>query len=284
MTGRVLRRLAIDPAPANWLSVLKPSHDILTAGLADNDLDVRGTSLTEIGKLWSWTPGRSITATEEIAVAEWKGGDKNGAGGLLIPSVRRLGDPQPKVRCAAVACFGLLPIDRAAAPAVAYLDDPVALVRNQVLISFATRRGLLTEDAVLKHMYDSDPSVVATAEVVLQTRGLNREQISLGRMIFHPKPEIRASVIPLLKERADIDPEVWLIQLSRDSDETLRVAAVEALAPHLSPEVGQRLAEMAATDRSDAVRRAAAKYLPAAQKTASLPPLPGSANLNPKAN
>jgi HEAT repeats len=284
VTGRVMRRLAIEPAPASWSRVLVPAHDLLTAGLADADVDVRVTSLVEIGKLWSWSPGRAITSKEEIELAEWKGGTQ-GEGGLLNPSVRRLGDREAKVRIAAVACFGLLPIDRAAAPAVAYLDDPASPeVRRQVLISFAARRNLLSEDAVLKHMYDSDPGVVGTAELVLQTRGLSREQISLGSMIFHPKPEIRASVIPLLKERADVDPVVWLLQLSRDSDETIRIGAVEALAPRLSPEVGERLAEMASTDKSAEVRRVAAKYLPAAQKTAALPPLPGSSRLNPKAN
>jgi hypothetical protein len=103
-------------------------------------------------------------------------------------------------------------------------------------------------------------------------------------MIFHPKAEIRASVIPLLKERIDIDPIVWLLQLSRDSDESVRLGAIEALSTRPSPEVDQRLAEMAATDKSAAVRRAAGKLVPESHKTAALPPLPGSSALYPKAN
>jgi HEAT repeat protein len=92
-------------------------------------------------------------------------------------------------------------------------------------------------------------------------------------------------VIPLLKDRADVDPITWLIQLSRDPVEMVRMRSIEALAVHKSPNVQRRLAEMARTDGSEAVRQAAAKVVPAdGETTAALPPLPGSRSLNPKAN
>lgn len=278
VVGRVLQRVAVNPAPESWTKILPLSHDLMTAGLADGDLDVRVTALVEIGKLWSWNPGRTLSPGDEDVIADWKNG-------FLEPTVRRLGDREPNARAAAVASMGYLLIDNAAAPALAYLDDPTSPeVRRQVLISFAARPTLLTEDAVLKHVYDTGPGIRETAELVLRTRGFNQEQISLGSMIFHPKPEIRASVIPLLKKRTDIDPVVWLLQLSRDAEESVRLDTIEALAQRLTPEVGQRLAEMAATDKSLAVRQAAVKFLAESQKTASLPPLPGSPRLNPKAN
>lgn len=278
VAGRVLQRFGVEPAPASWVEARKPAADLLQIGLNDADLDVRVSALVEIGRLWSWLPGRPMTPTEEAQLGEWKEG-------FHKPVVRLLGDRAPKARAAAVACLGYLPVNTAAAPALAYLDDPASPdVRKQVLVSFARRPSLLTEDVILKHMFDADPTVVATAELVLKTRGLTQEQISLGSMIFHPKAAIRASVIPLLKERTDVDPVVWLLQLSRDADEQVRIGAVEALASRLSPEAGQRLAEMATTDKSPAVRRAASKYLPESEKTAALPPLPGSPALNPKAN
>jgi hypothetical protein len=65
----------------------------------------------------------------------------------------------------------------------------------------------------------------------------------------------------------------------------VRISVVEALAAHKTPAVRRRLAEMARSDQSDAVRKAAGKVAPSAQETtASLPPLPGSPSLNPKAN
>jgi HEAT repeat protein len=104
-------------------------------------------------------------------------------------------------------------------------------------------------------------------------------------MMYHPKPELRASVIALIRERTDIDPIVWLLELSRDSDASVRARAVDALAGRLSPEVRRRLAEMAKSDQSPEVRQAASKIVPPnSEKTVALPPLPGSPSLNPKAN
>jgi len=267
VVGRVFRRFAAEGAPSGWAPALPLAHDLLTSGLADDQVDVKVSALAEVGKLWGWLPGRSLGATEEESLAAWKDG-------LTVPVVRRLGDTQPRVRAAAVACLGNLPIDGAAAPAIAYLEDPVSPeVRKQVLVSFARRNGLLTEDAVLRHVYDPGAGVPEAAELVLKLRGLTREQISLGSMIFHPRAEIRASVIPLLRERTDIDPVVWLMELSRDGEESVRLSAAEALSRRMSPEVGRRLAEMARTDQSPAVR-----------KLASLPPLPNAPGLRPNAN
>ena len=129
------------------------------------------------------------------------------------------------------------------------------------------------------------PIIREMASLILKTRGLTQEQISLGGLIYSPKPEQRVSVIPLLKNRTDIDPVIWLIQLSRDPVEMVRISAIEALAKHKSPTVQRRLAEMARTDGSEAVRQAAGKVVPSAHETtAALPPLPGSSSLNPRAN
>jgi hypothetical protein len=120
---------------------------------------------------------------------------------------------------------------------------------------------------------------------VLKTRGLSQEQISLGGLIFSPKPSQRVSVIPLVKNRTDLDPVLWLIQLSHDPVESVRISSIEALANYKTPAVQRRLTEMARTDRSEAVRKEASKFVPTVEEsTASLPPLPGSSSLNPKAN
>ena len=111
--------------------------------------------------------------------------------------------------------------------------------------------------------------------------------ISLGGLLVSPKPQQRASVITLIKNRTDIDPIVWLLQLSHDGDESVRIQAVEALAAQKMPTVSvkRRLAEMARSDSSRQVRETASKFIPSIEETtASLPPLPGSPSLNPKAN
>ena len=275
--GRLVERFGADPAPACWANALKPSHAILIRGLADPEAGVRSSALGEVGRLWSWAPGLTPTPAEEEALEVWKAS-------LLTPTVRRLTDRDPAARGAAVACLAKLPINDAAAPAVTCLADPDATVRQQVLIHFANRASLLNEEAILPRLYDPSKLVVLLAERVLKARGLTDEQIGLGRLVYHPDAETRASAIPKLLPRTDIDPVVWLLLLSHDREESVRARAVEALAGREAPEVGRRLREMAQTDESAKIRAAAAKVAPASEATAALPPLPGSASLNPRAN
>jgi HEAT repeat protein len=276
---QIFDRFAIEPAPAQWSEALPLLHDLLTASLADADSNVRAAALDAVAKLWVWLPGRSLTPAEELSLVKWK---EN----IYRPVVRCLGNRDPRTLIAAVACLGALPIDNAAAPAMAYLDNSDRDVRKQTLISFARRNLLLTDDLLLTRLHDGDPMIRDTAMIILKARGLSQEQISLGGLIFSPKPEQRISVIPLLKDHTELDPAIWLIQLSRDSEEIVRISAVEAMAPLSSPAVKRRLAEMAKSDISEAVRKAAGKVVPPGreQRTASLPALPGSAGLNPRAN
>ena len=62
-----------------------------------------------------------------------------------------------------------------------------------------------------------DSTIRDTATTVLKARGLNQELISLGGLLVSPKPAQRCSVISLIKNRTDIDPVVWLLQLSHDT-------------------------------------------------------------------
>jgi hypothetical protein len=275
---RIFEGFAVEPAPGEWAEVLAPLHDLLSAGLNDSEPNLRAAALDEMARLWVWLPGRSLTPAEETALVRWKED-------LYHPVIRCLGMGDARTLTAAIACLGALPIDNAASPAIAYLDNPVAEVRKQTLVSFARRPLLLTDDLLLTRLHDAEPMIREAATSVLKARGLNQEQISLGALIFSPKPQQRMSVIPLLKDRSDVDPAIWLIQLSRDPEEMVRLSAVEAMGPLKSNAAQRRLAEMARSDLSEAVRKAAGKLVaPARESTAALPALPGSAGLNPRAN
>ncbi len=275
---RVFDRFAVEPAPGQWAEALAPLHDLLSAAMSDSDPHLRAAALGEMAKLWVWLPGRSVTPVEESELVKWK--EK-----LYQPVIRCLGHRDARTLVAAIACLGALPVDTAAAPAIAYLDNPIPEVRKQTLVSFARRSLLLTDDLLLTRLHDVEPMIRDAAASVLKARGLSQEQISLGALIFSPRPQQRMSVIPLLKDRSDVDPAIWLIQLSRDPEEMVRISAVEAMGPLESAAVRRRLAEMARSDLSEAVREAAGKLVaPARESTAALPPLPGSAGLTPKAN
>jgi HEAT repeat protein len=225
-------------------------------------------------------PGRSLTPAEEDALAAWKEG-------LHRPIVRCLASNDRDTKIAAINTLGYLPVDVAAAPAVAYLEDESADVRRQVLISFAGRPNILTVDMLLKRLHDADEGIRDASKSTLKVRGLSDELISLGGLLTSPKADQRASVIALVKDRTDIDPIVWLLQLSRDDDESVRLHAVEALAAHKPQTVTikRRIIEMARSDASSRVSEAAGKLLTSPEETtAALPPLPGSSLLNPKAN
>ncbi len=278
----ILDGFAIEPAHTRWAESLPPMHDLLTASLGDSDPNLRAAGLDAIARLWVWLPSRPLTEAEETALVKWKEG-------LYQPVIRCLGYNDARTLVAAVACLGALPIDSAAAPALAYLEKDIPEVRKQILVSFAKRNLLLTDDVLLSRLHDPDALIRAAAHAILKgDRKLSNEQITLGSLIFSPDPQQRMAVIPMLKDRSDVDPAIWLIQLSRDPEEVVRLSAIEAMSPLKSNSVKRRLTEMARTDASEAVRKAAGKLVaqtrPTTEDTASLPPLPGSPALNPRAN
>lgn len=280
VTSEILHKFDASPAPANWMGVLPPSAEVFSAALADETWQVRVAALSEIKGFWNWGPRRDFMPKELTALTVWK----NAFPELVL---RRLNDPETEARAAAVACLGTLPLNDKAEPALRHLDDPKPGVRLQVLISFADRPALLSEEAILPLLYDSDSYIPPIAERILKTRGLSAEQVGLGKLVVHPRPDMRISAIPFLKDRADIDPIVWLLYLSRDLEESVRLKALAALSGRDAPEARSRIVEMASNDASPRVRASAEKLLPDGDSTASvLPPLPAtsSARLKLKAN
>lgn len=280
VAASMVDRFGVDTVSAGFMEALKPMHDIFAAALADVEPEVRFVALGETSKFWRWIPGRTLSELDERRVSEWKEG--------IHPSVVRcLASNDVRTRAAAIYSLGLLPIEAAAAPALAYVGDKSVEVRRQVILSFAARRGLLTEDMLIERIHDEDQAIREAAFAALKLRGLNQEQISLGVLMTSPRADQRASVIALVKDRTDVDPVVWLMRLSHDKDDSVRIRAVEALGAQKTDDasVRRRIVEMAQSDASDDVRQAASKQMPSAEETtASLPPLPGSSLLNPKAN
>lgn len=277
--GRIVDRFRIEPTPPSWKEALIPARDVLVAAMADGDAEVRAAGLLEVGKLWSWLPGLTMTPLEERQLADWKDG-------FVDHVTRHLGDTEVKSRAAAITCVAASPLPGLANQAAVNIDHSQAAIRYATLMAFAQKPAALSNDDVTRRLHDEEPSIAELAAFILKSRGLSQEQVGLARLITHTKADLRASVIPLVKDREDIDPEVWLLQLTHDNVEFVRVKAVEALKGRTSPDVERRLRELAAKDTSADVRKLAGQILSAlgAETTAALPPLPGSPSLNPKAN
>ena len=246
---RILNKFAAEPAPAPWIEALTPVQDILSACLADADSNVRFIAMGEASRFWVWMPGRSLIPGR--GRRPWAMERRR----CTRPSSAAWPAPTSAPASARSPAWATCRSTRSPPLPLPYLEDNDSVdVRRQTLVSFAQRPSLLTEDMLLKRLHDSDSSIRETASIVLKARGLNQELISLGGLIVSPKPQQRASVITLIKNRTDIDPVVWLLQLSHDADETVRIQAAKALAAQKSQTVSvkRRLAEMARSDASEA--------------------------------
>ena len=216
---------------------------------------------------------------EEDKLATWKDS-------LYKLAKLHVADPTTRGRAAAVRCLAALPLDDKAATAIALLKDEDWEVRVQVLASFADRPELMSIEEILPMLYDPQPELARLAVRVLQARNLTQDQISLAKLLVHPKPGVAGVSHPAANEAGRHRPgDLAGVSLPRRG--RLDPGAGRGpMAGHLTPEALRRLAEIAATDKSPAVRKAARKLVPATEEetTAALPPLPGSTSLNPKAN
>ena len=271
MAGRMLVLLGRDNVASTWSDLLDPVRETLAKGTTDKDCEVRAAAIDQVAVVWNWVPGRDIFTVERNTLAAWKGGMLQ----LVQPFLK---DTEIPARLAAMRCLSVLPIDLAAAPALELLKDKEPFVRAEVIRYFALRPGLIPDEQLLGLLYDDQQLVRGSAELALNARGLSEIQISLGKMIVSRDPTIRVSVIGKLDESVDVDAGVWLARLVEDSDASVRLKAVEAIAKRkVSGDLIRRLQVISEKDTSDAVRKSAEKVV-RAQSTASisitLPPLP----------
>ena len=197
---QVLDRFAIEEAPARWTQALPPVHDLMCSGLADPDLDVQVAALREVGRLWSWLPGCSLMHVADGrsppgsrgCTARWSAAWPilcAGAGprgkprpGTVPPTARPRSAPRPSP---ASACCPSTPRPSRRSPTWRTRHPAV---RQQVIVSFAGRRDLLTEDDLLKRLHDQEPAIRESAEIVLTTRGLTRTRSASASRSSAPSP------------------------------------------------------------------------------------------------
>ncbi|HVS35232.1 MAG TPA: hypothetical protein VMS17_06590 [Gemmataceae bacterium] len=142
-----------------------------------------------------------------------------------------LKDPAPEVRRAALAAVG--PADEKQVPAKSLL--PV--------------------------LHDSDPAVRKACEDVLRNnRRLSPLSFKIGWCLCHPDPAERLNVLDYLQRGADVEPGVWLRELSHDDSAAVRLAALRAMTQQDVVDLSDRLQQMAESDASPTVCQIARLY------------------------
>ena len=277
---RIFDRFAVEPAPARWIEALKPLHDLLSASLADADPRPRYAALREISRLWVWIPGRSLTAVRGADTGRME--RRSLRPGRSMPRQPRCPDPDRGRRLPGCVADRQRRRRRGRLSRRPGRRRP----RRQTLSSFAQRNLLLTDDMLLKRLHDEDPIVRDMANLVLKTRGLSQELISLGGLMFSPKADQRVSVIPLLKGRTDVDP----VDLADPALAETRSKPYGSARSRHWPSTRRRPCRSVwprwpvPTTRKPCARLPASSSPRSRRRRLHCPPCPARPSLNPKAN
>ena len=145
---------------------------------------------------------------------------------------------------------------------VPLLKDRAPEVRRAALLAL----GPAGEDAapanrLLPLLHDEDAEVRNSCEEVLRKdRKLSPQCIKIGWCLYHPDPAQRLNVLDYLQRGADVEPGVWLRELSHDDAPSVRLAAVRVMSQQDVLDLSDRLEQMADGDPSPTVCQMARLY------------------------
>jgi hypothetical protein len=146
--------------------------------------------------------------------------------------------------------------------AVPLLRDPSANVRRQAICAVGLKPDLISSEDLLAWLHDPDKEVRRWCEKALRSpqRNLSELQVELGRLITDNSAQERLKAFRYLRRDDHVEPGVWILRLSYDKEDAVRIAAARAAAEHRVAHLSDRLHEMAQGDRSPTVRQEAAYY------------------------
>ncbi len=142
------------------------------------------------------------------------------------------------------------------------LKDPVAEVRRAALLAVGPAdEKVVSAKSLLPVLHDDDPEVRRACEDVLRIdRHLSPQSYEIGWCLYHPDPAQRLNVLDHLRRGADVEPGVWLRELSHDDSPAVRLAAVRVMSQQDRVDLSDRLEQMAAGDPSPTVSQMARLY------------------------
>jgi HEAT repeat protein len=239
-----------------WPRLIQPSEEMVRQQLATPKAEPRLQALHFVRLYWEWLPAGTLTEAQKKLIGDWKAALHEAASELLAA-------PDGDVREAAIRAVAAAPLDEAARDALQGLEDRSAAVRRTTLIALAERRTVLPNEQILPLLNDPNYDVRATARLVLSSRGVSQEEISIATLAFSPITLARVQAARHLAVATAVDRTVWLGHLAGDEEAEVRAEAARALAHVATPPARQRLARMAKQDPDPSVRELAQQLLAA---------------------
>jgi hypothetical protein len=110
---------------------------------------------------------------------------------------------------------------------------------------------------VMRRMVSPDAETASAARAELVRRGFGEVHLQLARRLFDPDPAVRKRLAESLPGLGTVDPAPWLLELSRDADAEVRLAAVALLSTTADREILAEVERIARSDPDPRVRQQA---------------------------
>jgi hypothetical protein len=139
--------------------------------------------------------------------------------------------------------------------AASLLNDSAPEVRRVAMLAVGVAKDAVTTDDLLPWLHDADAEVRRLCELELRGRGLQDNQLRLGRLITDPCSKKRLEVLSYLHGSGggDLDAGVWLRHLSHDPAPEVRFAAIRVVKEDGLAELNDRIDQMARNDPSPTI-------------------------------
>jgi HEAT repeat protein len=242
--------------------------------------DAARVGLERLARTWQPADGRGRELARRLFEENAAFSPAGKAAALeLVPALINANGPEAAARLKRFVVASLqsaAPAERLAAVGVALrpeinllegvvplLNDPVPEVRRAAMLALGpvadNAEPLISSDQLLRWLHDPDAEVQRSCEMALRGRGLSARDIHLGRLLSHPDPVERLSVLIELPRDDDFALVKWLERLSKDPNSAVRAGAAR-VAGERGADFLERLDEMSHTDPDSTVRRIAEHY------------------------
>lgn len=107
---------------------------------------------------------------------------------------------------------------------------------------------------LMRRLQAADARTAAQARAELVRRGFREVHLQLARWMFDPDPAMRMRLVRLLPGLPNVDAVPWLLQLTRDEDPQVRLAAIGLMATTGDPAVLEAIETIAREDPDPRIR------------------------------